>query len=105
MVRAASENNAEALYKAFSKALLRGNAYCFKELSDRAYGRLKERVELEAGPLRSMTDEDLQQRAEQLKGEIGLTAALERVAQLENELQQLKALPPASDGDSNSKVN
>ena len=60
------ENNAEALYKAFSKALLRGNAYAFKEVSDRAYGRLKERVEIEVGPLRHLSDEDLQKRAEEL---------------------------------------
>lgn len=53
IARAAFENNAEALYKAFSKALLKGNAYAFKELSDRAYGRLKERIGVEAGPLRN----------------------------------------------------
>ena len=43
IAKACIENNADALYKAFSKALLKGNAYAFKELSDRAYGRLKEK--------------------------------------------------------------
>jgi len=37
IAKACFENNADALYTAFSKALLRGNAYVFKALSDRAY--------------------------------------------------------------------
>ena len=96
------ENNAEALYKAFSKALLKGNPYCFKELSDRVYGRLKERIEVEAGPLRNMSDDDLEKRAAELQRQIGLTSALERVTELERELQQLRALPAASN---DSEVN
>ena len=59
MARAAFENNADALYKAFTKALLKGNAYAFKELSDRAYGRLKERVEFDVSPYRNLTDDEL----------------------------------------------
>ena len=42
IARACFENNSDALYKAFSRALLKGNAYAFKELSDRAYGKMKE---------------------------------------------------------------
>src|SRR5215472_9122032 len=33
-------NNTEALYKAYRKALLKGNAYALKELADRAFGKL-----------------------------------------------------------------
>ena len=97
IARAAFENNAEALYKAFSKALLKGNAYAFKELSDRAYGRLREQIQVEAGPLRTMSDEDLQKRSEELQRLIGLSSALERVAELERQLEQARALPPASE--------
>jgi hypothetical protein len=43
MARACFEENWDALKVAFTKALLRGNAYAFKELADRAYGKLKER--------------------------------------------------------------
>lgn len=50
IARAVFENNAEALYKAYTKAALKGNAYAFKELADRAFGRLKERVEIDRGP-------------------------------------------------------
>jgi len=34
IARAVFENNKEALYKAFSKAVMRGNAYAIKELAD-----------------------------------------------------------------------
>ena len=40
IARACFENNAEALYRAFSKAVLRGNAYAFKELADQAFGKI-----------------------------------------------------------------
>ena len=76
IARAAFERNADALYKAFSKALLKGNAYAFKELSDRAYGRLKERIEVEAGPLRNMSDDDLKVRIAELEKQLGLVPAL-----------------------------
>ena len=49
-------------HKAFSKALLKGNAYASKELSDRAYGRLKERIAVDVGPYRDMSNEDIQAR-------------------------------------------
>lgn len=84
IARACFEQNAEALFKAFSKSLLRGNAYCFKELSDRAYGKLKERHEVELGPYREMTEEQLQQRIVELERELGISHAE-------------PALPPAPD--------
>ena len=86
------ENNAEALYKAFSKALLRGNAYAFKELADRAFGRLKERIEVDRGPYADMSEQDLQQRVRELEDKLGVPHA------------EPKILPPASD-DSDSKPN
>lgn len=101
IAKACFEENAEALYKAFSKALLKGNAYAFKEQSDRVYGRLKERIEVEAGPLRHMTDDELEQRAAALQRQLGLAPAT-RIAELERQLGQARALPPAEDG---SKVN
>lgn len=36
------DNNEEEIYKALGKALLKGNAYVFKELAERAFGKLKE---------------------------------------------------------------
>jgi hypothetical protein len=86
IARACFENNSDALYKAFSKALLKGNAYAFKELADRAFGKLKETHAHEISPYRDMTDEDLKTRIAELESELGLPPAL----------------PPASD---DAKVN
>lgn len=41
----AFENNAEHIYKACSEALLKGNPYAFSVYADRAFGKLKEKVE------------------------------------------------------------
>jgi hypothetical protein len=46
IARAILEQNDEAAYKALGAALLKGNAYVFKELADRAYGKVKETHEL-----------------------------------------------------------
>ena len=81
IAKACFENNADALYKAFSKALLKGNAYAFKELSDRAYGRLKERVEVDVGPYRDLSDDDLKARIAELEAKLGYTPALPPVAE------------------------
>ena len=49
IARAILENNQEQAYKALGEALLRGNAYVFKELCDRAYGRASQALVL-SGP-------------------------------------------------------
>ena len=45
IARAVIEGNQEAVYKAFVKALQKGNAYAFSVLADRGYGKVKEIVE------------------------------------------------------------
>ena len=47
IAQAAFENNPEMLYEAYVKALSKGSGFVFQVLSDRAYGKLKERIELE----------------------------------------------------------
>jgi hypothetical protein len=42
IAQAIFENEPEAIYKAFRKALLRGNAYTFKKLTERAFGKIKD---------------------------------------------------------------
>ena len=49
IARAILEENSEAVYQALAKALCRGNAYVYKELSDRAYGKVNTPVTVEAG--------------------------------------------------------
>ena len=71
IARAVFEQNAEAVFKAFSKALLRGNAYCFKEWSDRAYGKLKETHQVDMSPYKDVPTEDLAKQIEQLEIRLG----------------------------------
>jgi hypothetical protein len=41
------EQNPEAIYKALTRALLKGNAYLFKQLADRAYGKIADKLEMD----------------------------------------------------------
>src|SRR5579863_3401300 len=49
IARAILEGNQEEIYKALTKAVCRGNAYVFKELADRAYGKVTTPVTVETG--------------------------------------------------------
>ena len=49
LARAIIEENQEEAYKGLAKALLKGNAYVFKELAERGYGKLKEKMEVSGG--------------------------------------------------------
>lgn len=44
IARAIFENDSDAIYKAFAKALRAGNAYSFDVLANRAFGKMKETV-------------------------------------------------------------
>ena len=46
IAQAVFEGNQEAAYKALGATLLKGNAYVFKELADRAYGKLTEKFDV-----------------------------------------------------------
>jgi hypothetical protein len=74
-------NNPEMIYKAYTKMLRRGNAYCFQVLSDRAFGKLKETISAEVSPFREYTDEQLKKRLHELEQQLGY----------------VKVLPPADD--------
>jgi hypothetical protein len=105
IARAVFENNAEALYKAYSKAALKGNAYAFKELADRAYGKLKESIHAEISPYHEYTDEELEKHIKELQEKLGFSTDEElqqRVRELEQQLGYAKVLPPT---DPESKPN
>jgi hypothetical protein len=54
IAQAIFENDAEAIYTAFARALRNGGAYAFSVLADRAYGKIKETREItgaEGAPL------------------------------------------------------
>ena len=51
LARAVFENNAEAIYRAMARRLIKGDVRAFKILAERAYGKVKEQVQLELGVL------------------------------------------------------
>lgn len=71
IARAVFENNREALYTAFANAALKGNAYAFQQLADRAYGKLKEKVELEVTELHDVPTRTLEQQLADLEARLG----------------------------------
>jgi hypothetical protein len=46
LARAVIEGSLEAAYQGFAEQMAKGNAYAFKEMADRGYGPLKQKVEL-----------------------------------------------------------
>lgn len=88
IARAVFQNNAEAIYQAMLKPLLAGNAYAFKELAERAYGKLKERHELTGADgsaimFQDVSDADLQTRLDELCRELGLVKAVDAIGRVE----------------------
>ena len=82
IARQVFEDNPEAVYTAMAKALLKGNAYAFTQLADRAFGKLKEVRELtgaNGGPIEvaESNDADLNKRIAQLERDLGLAAAID----------------------------
>ena len=85
IARAVFENNAEAIYYAMARQLMKGNARAFAVLADRAYGKVKARVEVDVEAseaivealtegrrraLEAMSDAELSERLEQLEREL-----------------------------------
>ena len=105
IAKAVFENNPDMVYKAFCKAIAKGNAYAFQVLADRGYGKLKETIHADVSPYHEYTDEELEKRIKELQEKLGFSTDEElqkRVHELEQQLGYVKVLPPA---DSESKPN
>src|ERR1700679_808320 len=61
LARAVIEENREAIYIGLAKAAITGNAYVFKEVSERGYGKLKETLDV-TNYRAKVKDEDLDKR-------------------------------------------
>lgn len=70
------EENREEAYKGLAKALCKGNAYVFKELADRGYGKLKESKEV-THIHQDVPDTDLEKRISELLTDLGLAAQID----------------------------
>src|SRR5262249_39593246 len=95
IARAIFEQNPEAIYAAMGKLLLKGNAQAFKELSERAYGRITQGLEIagpDGGPVeyRDLTEQQLNDRIRELQDKLdsNLTDVEleERIKQLQERL-------------------
>jgi len=80
--RAVFENNAEAIYYAVTRALLKGDPRVFNVFADRAYGKPKEQIEIDQ-PTLIVRLEAGRQRALSTMSDIELR---ERILELEQEL-------------------
>jgi N-acyl-D-aspartate/D-glutamate deacylase len=85
VARAIFENNPDMVYKAFAKAIAKGNAYAFQVLADRGYGKLKESIQHEISPYHDMSEDQLRERISQLEQELGISSTAPEL------------LPPISD--------
>jgi hypothetical protein len=81
IARAVLEGNREAAYIALSKALLKGNAYVFKELCERGFGKLKETHEVQH-TYQDVKDGDLNERISSILRELGLAAEVDEAGRV-----------------------
>jgi hypothetical protein len=91
LAKAIIENNEELIYKAFVKALSKGNAYCFQVLADRGYGKLREVHAIEHSPYKHLSDEQLNAKIKELEAKLAADLGYVKV--------EPKILPPADDKD------
>jgi hypothetical protein len=85
-----AEGNEELLQEyahGFSKQLRKGNAYTFKELAERGYGKLVQRNEVtgkDGGPIetRDVADGDLSERIKQLERDLGYASAIDEAGRI-----------------------
>ena len=86
----------------FAEQLMKGNAYTFKELAERGYGKLKEAKEV-THIYQDVPDSDLQRRMDELIRDLGLARAVDEaggsqadpagVGQAESQPQDTSVLP------------
>lgn len=74
-------NNPEMIYKAYSKMLRRGNAYCFQVLADRAFGKLKESIQHEVSPYSDLSDDQIRERIRELERKLGISRSAPELLQ------------------------
>ena len=83
IARAVLEQNAPAAYYALTEALLKGNAYVFKELCERGFGKLKEQHEV-THRYEEVKDADLDTRINSLLADLGLAAQIDSLGRVES---------------------
>lgn len=82
IARAVFSENREAIYKAMSKSLLKGNAYSFDVVACRGFGKLKETKEV-THFYQDVPDTDLEKRISELLTDLGLAAQVDAAGGVE----------------------
>lgn len=82
IARAVFEKNPELIYQAYAKLLAKGSAYGFQVVSDRAYGKLKESVEV-TNVYKELSDADINQRITELLTDLGLAGQIDEAGRIE----------------------
>ena len=80
IARQVFENNPEMLYKAYTKALSKGQAFAFQVLSDRAFGKLVEkRINADGGQqdFHDTDERSLSDRIAAIERDLGLAATID----------------------------
>ena len=72
IAQAVFENNRDAIYQAMARELCKGNPATFKVLADRAYGTVKQTLELQQS-YEQIEDADLEERIRELERKLGLS--------------------------------
>ena len=82
IAKAVFSENKEQIYKAMGKALLKGNAYTFKELAERAFGKLVEKHETKH-IYEEIPDADLDRRCRELLADLGIAGQIDEIGRTE----------------------
>lgn len=69
IARAVIEENAEGIYKAYARQLLKGGAFAFQVIAERGFGKLKETRDTGAD-FNEIPDSSLEERVTQLEREL-----------------------------------
>lgn len=81
IARAVFETSEAEAILAFRKALLNGNAYTFKELAERGYGKLQEKKEV-THVYQEVPDADLSKRIADLERDLGYAGAIDEAGRI-----------------------
>lgn len=76
IARQAFENNKENIYKSYVELLLKGSAFGFQVLAERAYGKLKETRDT-GSEFNEVSDADLNKRIAELERDLGLAKQID----------------------------
>lgn len=80
IARAVFENNAEAIYRAYAKLLMKGSAFGYQVVGEAGYGKLKETRDT-GSEFNDIPDDQLQHEIERIMSRLGLAGEADAAAE------------------------